>query len=240
MLGKVLFYMSNATILTSYRELAEKWNGALKEVCLALGEQNENYAPSRLEELSRNRFKRSNCYVISGISGSGKTTFGKMLEYLSFRKLPTAVVRNRRPEEVQGLDYIFVNESTFRQWEKEGEFLFSHRTNGVFHGFPRSHLAVFKDCQGKFYLDKSIKSVYQLLPYIYTRSTLIYLLPPSFEELYHRISKREQKFSSGLSAMEIISRFEEEIEEFRQSINFPYTYFVNESPDSLLRLLSLV
>lgn len=224
--------------IATYKKLDEAWNDAVRSLCESLGHKG-TCSVYQLEKYSRPRFRKSNRYIISGVSGSGKTTFGKMLEYLAFRKLPTAIVRVPRPEEIQGLDYIFLKEDTFRQWRESHEFFFSHITNGNLHGFLRSHLSVLKSGGGKFYLDKSVRSTRQLFPYLKSSCMLIYLLPPSLDELYIRLKNREA-LASGLNDQEIISRFQEEIDELRQSAELPYTYVVNDNVGALLNLLSKV
>ncbi len=213
----------------------------MQEACFALGYRGSPSSVRLLEKFSHTRLRKANRYIVSGISGSGKTTFGKLLEYMSFRKLPTAVVRSPRPGEIQGLDYIFLDEYTFERWRDRNMFSFYHKTNGVSHGFLRSHLRDLKGQSGRFYLDKSIRSVSWLFPRIRERCTLIYLLPPTFDELYFRIKKRERlRQHAGLADEEIVGRFREEIEEFRQSVSLPYAYFVNDDIKTLLNLMSCV
>src|SRR3989338_3713370 len=121
----------------AFKALYEIWLEALADVSGGLGGDttgSEQNLLDKIASISHKRFIRNSFYIISGISGSGKTSLGLRLEGRGFRKIPNTVTRPRRPEEREN-DCIFVDEAEFlRLWGSE-KFATVCRTNGMWHGF---------------------------------------------------------------------------------------------------------
>jgi guanylate kinase len=132
-------------------------------------------------------------YVISAPSGTGKTTLVKAL----VDSIPGIMVsisyttRPRRPNEVHGVNYHFIDQNEFDHMIKHNDFL--------------EHATVFGNSYGtsRGWVEKTIASgqdvileidwqggqqIHTLLP----NSTSIFILPPSVTELYQRLIKRNQ------------------------------------------------
>jgi len=81
-------------------------------------------------------------------------------------------------------------------------------------------------------------------PSIAERTCLIYILPPSFRELYKRISIREQERESNnektLSKLEILDRFEEEIADMRLARKMPYAFLVNDNRSRVKKAIAQI
>src|SRR3989338_3723047 len=148
----------------AFKVLYEMWLEALYDVSGGLGEDatgSEQDLLFRIASISRKRFIRNSCYIISGISGSGKTSLGLRLEGCGFHKIPNVVVRPRRPEERES-DYLFVDEDEFRRlWHNE-ELATVHKTNGVWHGFRWSDVRHIASLRTLLYVDKSVSSAKEL------------------------------------------------------------------------------
>ena len=67
-------------------------------------------------------------------------------------------------------------------------------------------------------------------------ANFIYLLTPTFDDLYARINAREKSHPTGrtLSEEDILDRFEEEIEDMRRSVKLPYAYLVNDTLERIV------
>ncbi len=74
--------------------------------------------------------------VLCGKSGSGKTTVGKELERLGYKKIVTYTTRPKRAGEVDGVDYHFVSEAEFQALADTGQFAETASYNASF-GFCR-------------------------------------------------------------------------------------------------------
>jgi len=69
--------------------------------------------------------RRGLMFVLSSPSGAGKTTLSRMLiERMPGLKMSvSATTRPKRPGEVEGRDYLFVDKARFEQMVKRGELL---------------------------------------------------------------------------------------------------------------------
>ena len=128
--------------------------------------------------------------VISGASGVGKgTVLNLMMENrkdLTFSV--SATTRPPRPSEVDGVHYYFVTRETFEEMIQKGEFLEYDEHAKNYYGTPRAQ-AVEKMTNGHVLLDiepAGAKQVRAAMP----EATLIFIMPPSVEELERRLRGR--------------------------------------------------
>ena len=78
--------------------------------------------------------------VLSSPSGAGKTTIARALLELddNLTLSVSATTRPKRPGEVNGKDYHFVNESQFQGMVADGELLEHAHVFGNFYGTPKA------------------------------------------------------------------------------------------------------
>ena len=135
--------------------------------------------------------KRGVLTVISGPSGVGKGTVIKRLfeieDNLYFSV--SATTRKPRPGEIDGVHYSFKTKEEFEHDIETGEMLEHAVFNGNYYGTPKSAIEQ-KLSEGKdIILDIEIqgaKNVKKIMP----EAALVYLLPPSIEELERRLVGR--------------------------------------------------
>lgn len=128
--------------------------------------------------------------VISGASGVGKgTVLGKMMEARSDLAFSvSATTRPPRPNEVDGVHYYFVTKERFEEMIAKGAFLEYDAHNKNYYGTPRAQ-AEEKMRSGHVLLDiepKGARQVKDAAP----DATLIFIMPPSMEELERRLRGR--------------------------------------------------
>lgn len=128
--------------------------------------------------------------VISGASGVGKNTvLGKVMKQrtdLAFSV--SATTRPPRPDETEGVHYYFITQEQFQNMIDAGEFLEYDNHNANFYGTPRGQ-AQEKMEKGHVLLDiepKGARQVKDSDPNV----TLIFIMPPSMEELERRLRGR--------------------------------------------------
>ena len=128
--------------------------------------------------------------VLSGASGVGKGTVLKelMKQRQDLRFSVSATTRDPRPGEEDGVHYYFVTRERFEEMIQGGEFLEYDAHNKNYYGTPRAQ-ALEKMETGHVLLDiepKGAEQVRRAMP----EATLIFIMPPSMEELERRLRGR--------------------------------------------------
>lgn len=129
-------------------------------------------------------------FVISGASGVGKgTVLAKLMERdKSLTFSVSATTRPPRPGEVDGKNYYFISRESFEDMIDKGEFLEYSQHNANYYGTPRTQM-LEKQERGSVLLDiepNGAKQVKTADP----EAVLIFLMPPSMEELERRLRGR--------------------------------------------------
>ena len=129
-------------------------------------------------------------FVISGASGVGKTTVLEKImaarDDLTFSV--SATTRSPRPGEVDGVHYSFVTDEVFEDMIRRDEFVEYDGHMKKYYGTPRAQLEE-KLSRSNVILDidpKGAFNVHKVRP----DATLIFITPPSMEELERRLRKR--------------------------------------------------
>jgi len=129
-------------------------------------------------------------FVISGASGVGKSTvLKKMMEQrkdLLFSV--SATTRDPRDSEVDGVSYYFITKESFEQMIHRGEFLEYDAHMDNWYGTPRGQLEE-KLTRGNVILDIEPNGAFAVRKER-PDATLIFIAPPSLEELERRLRSR--------------------------------------------------
>jgi len=129
--------------------------------------------------------------VISGPSGVGKTTIKDQLlaRYQDLGASVSATTRAQRPGEVDGKDYYFYTEERFKADIERGLFLEWALVHGNYYGTPKGPIEEKMKEGIDVLLIIDIQGGTQVKE-MYPESLLIFLLPPSMQQLLERISDR--------------------------------------------------
>ncbi|MCL2011236.1 MAG: guanylate kinase [Cystobacterineae bacterium] len=182
-------------------------------------------------------FPKGMLLVLSAPSGAGKTTLARALveKTPGARFSVSATTRAPRGHEREGVDYFFMEANAFEARAQAGFFAEWAKVHGNCYGSPQSavdearreeSLAVFDiDVQGGLRLRKRAPDC-----------ILVFIMPPSFEELERRLRSRRTD-----DAKAIARRLEAAQEEIRQGLEF-YDYIVvnDEVSKALGRLNSIL
>lgn len=129
--------------------------------------------------------------VLSAASGTGKTTLAHMLldGDHELRLSISFTTRPPRGEERNGVDYHFVDEATFRSMVARGDFLEWAEVHGNLYGssaaWTEEQLVLGQDVL----FDIDVQGGQQIKAR-FPDACLIFLVPPSFEELETRLRRR--------------------------------------------------
>ena len=157
--------------------------------------------------------------VVSGPSGSGKDTVVRELMKMDERiKLSVScTTREIRDGEQEGVDYFFITEEEFKQRIESGDILEYNYYAGHYYGTPVTELAKCLDGTCKVVLVIDVnggKNVKKLFP----GALLIFLEPPSEEELVRRLQSRGTETPEEIFARLEIARNEMAEAEFYDRI----------------------
>ncbi len=136
--------------------------------------------------------RRGILFIVSSPSGAGKSTISRMLLEADdgLEMSVSATTRPKRPGEVDGVDYHFVDTPKFKEMVAGGEFLewahvFGHRY-GTPHGAVEKALSQGRDVL--FDIDwQGAQQLYQLAGGDVIR---VFIFPPSMDELDRRLRAR--------------------------------------------------
>ena len=138
------------------------------------------------------RRARGRVFVISGPSGGGKTTVVDRLR----RELPrlarsvSVTTRPRRRGERLRRDYQFVSLDEFHRLRRSGRLLEWARVHGAYYGTPNPPV-LRALAQGRdIVLSIDVQGARQVRRALGRRAVLIFLLPPSMQQLRQRLMRR--------------------------------------------------
>ena len=175
--------------------------------------------------------------ILSSPSGAGKTTLVKLLsEKKNFFVSISHTTRKPRSNEKNGKDYFFVNDEEFKRLIKNDEFLEFAKVFNNFYGSTRTPViqnlensknVIFDiDWQGADQI-KNKNLDYKLITF--------FLLPPSKEILFERLSNRDMK--DKLIADERMKQFERDVLHW---INYDYVVINDNLNDCYLKITKLI
>ena len=149
--------------------------------------------------------------ILSSPSGAGKTTLVKLLsERKGFVTSISHTTRKPRFNELDGKDYHFVNIEKFQRMIDGKEFLEYAKVFKNFYGTTKS--AVFDELnKGKSVIfDIDWQGTNQIISQkLKNRLLTFFILPPSREELFKRLSNRDMK--DKLIAEERMKQFDKDV-----------------------------
>ncbi len=129
-------------------------------------------------------------FVVSGASGVGKgTVLTRVMQIdqsLSFSV--SATTRPPRPNEIHGVHYYFVSDEKFQEMIAADEFLEYDGHMGGFYGTPKGQLEEKLE-KGDVILDIEPVGAFNVRK-VCPDATLIFIAPPSMEELERRLRGR--------------------------------------------------
>lgn len=136
--------------------------------------------------------KRGVLFVFSGPSGVGKGTlkaklFEEFADQIAYSV--SATTRGPREGEVDGKDYFFISRQEFERRVKNNEFLEHAEFAGNCYGTPRVYVEKLLDSGMNVVLEIDVQGALQVMKSM-PECVSVFILPPSFEELEHRLRGR--------------------------------------------------
>jgi len=177
-----------------------------------------------------NRRRRGLLIVLSSPSGAGKSTISRMLLEADphITMSVSATTRRRRPGEVEGRDYHFVDEIEFQRMVADGEFAEWAPVFDYHYGSPQAPIkAALKDGRDVLF-DIDWQGTQQLHAAMGEDLVRVFILPPSMAELERRLLER------GTDTEEVIDgRMRRAAGEISHWAEYDYV-LINEDMDACL------
>ena len=175
--------------------------------------------------------------ILSSPSGAGKTTLVNLLSKLdNFEVSISHTTRQPRQNEIQNKDYFFVNETEFKRIISNEEFLEYAKVFSNFYGTTRTPVinSLNKGKNVLFDIDwqgadqiKNKKLDYKLITF--------FILPPSKEVLFERLSNRHTKDKSIVQ--ERMKQFDRDVLHW---INYDYVVINDNLDNCYTKILNLI
>jgi guanylate kinase len=129
--------------------------------------------------------------VLSGPSGAGKSSFVSELlaQPLDLVYSVSATTRRRRPHEVEGRDYFFLEREEFRRRVAAGDFVEWAEVHGELYGTLKSQTDAALGAGKNVLLDIDVQGGRSVRS-IYPDGVFVFVLPPSMESLEARLRGR--------------------------------------------------
>ncbi|NIP31563.1 MAG: guanylate kinase [Candidatus Dadabacteria bacterium] len=155
-------------------------------------------------------------FVISGPSGSGKTTLANhvMSEFNNLKFSVSCTTRQKRQNEIDGVDYFFVSRVKFKEMIDKGMFAEWALVHGNYYGTPLKNIKEAVNKGMDILLDIDVQGASQLKDNI-EDAVFIFVVPPSIELLEERLKKRNLDKKEDISLrMNVVKQEIEQAKEY--------------------------
>ena len=168
--------------------------------------------------------------VISGFAGTGKGTLvkGLLSQYEQYALSVSMTTRQPRAGEEEGVSYFFVSKETFEKTVEENGLIEHACYCGNYYGTPKAYVERMLQEGKDVILEIEIQGALKIKE-LYPDSLLLFVMPPSAEELYKRLVGR------GTESPEVVDKRMRRAAEEAQGIE-EYDYIVvNDDIDDCIK-----
>lgn len=175
-------------------------------------------------------------FVISAPSGAGKSTLCRAVRrhFPAMRYSVSRTTRKPRPDEKDGVDYIFISKEAFEQGIKENRWAEWARVHDNYYGTSAEDINRGLDGGKDILLDIDVQGARQIVRR-YPGAVTIFIMPPSMEELKRRLEKRATD-----SAETISKRMRNAVEEINQRKQYRHIIVNDRLDESISKLCDII
>ena len=144
--------------------------------------------------------RRGLMFVLSSPSGAGKTTITRALlnNNPNLEISISATTRPRRPGEVDGQDYYFVDIPQFNAMVDNGEMLEHAKVFGNYYGTPKQPVEEALNRGNDIIFDIDWQGTQRLREIAREDLVTVFILPPNAKELERRLRSRAQDYEEAI------------------------------------------
>ena len=174
--------------------------------------------------------------VISGLSAAGKGTVAKELvnRFDNYVLSVSATTREKRGNELDGIDYFFISKDRFEEMIKNDEFLEYAKYVNNFYGTPKQYV-IDKIKEGKnVILEIEMQGALQVKK-IYDKAVLVFFLPKDAKTQRERLINRKRE-----TLEQIEERINQTIIDAEYAIHYDYILVNENLEDSVNDMQAIV
>jgi guanylate kinase len=181
--------------------------------------------------------RRGLMLVLSSPSGAGKTTLSRMLrdQEPDLQMSVSVTTRPKRPGEVAGVDYHFIEKPEFELKRNRRDLLEWAKVFGHYYGTPRAPVEAALHAGKDVLFDIDWQGTQQLKEHARDDLVTVFILPPSMRELERRLKSRAQD-----SAEEVARRMAKAADEMSHWAEYDYIIVNLDLKRSLERVQAIL
>jgi guanylate kinase len=181
--------------------------------------------------------RRGLMLVLSSPSGAGKSTLSRRLLQADQRISMSVSVttRPKRPNELDGRDYFFVNPERFEEMARKGEFLEHATVFGNRYGTPKAAVNKLLASGRDVLFDIDWQGAQELAQKTKDDLVRVFVFPPSRAELERRLKERAQD-----SAEVVARRMKEANNEISRWSDYDYVIINDDVEKALMQLQAIL
>tara|TARA_B100000780_G_scaffold249632_1_gene195417 strand:- start:5 stop:580 length:576 start_codon:yes stop_codon:yes gene_type:complete len=132
--------------------------------------------------------------ILSSPSGAGKTTLTKKIQqkYQNFKISVSHTTRRPRSNEVEGIDYFFINHDSFKKKIENNDFYEYAKIFDNYYGTSKNSVNCLFKKKNDILFDIDWQGTQQLTKFNELNLIKIFLVPPNKKELEKRLIQRNQ------------------------------------------------
>lgn len=183
-----------------------------------------------------NKQKKGNLFIVSAPSGAGKTTLCQTVLTRIKGIVPSIsyTSRPRRGEEVNGRDYYFVTEETFKHMIEKSRFAEWAIVHGCYYGTDRKFLEEKINAGIDLLFNIDVQGAEQLVRH-YPDAITVFIHPPSFEELKKRLIQRRSDSEESIE-----KRLQEARKELQASESYQFHIINDRVEKATAKLIKVI
>ena len=154
--------------------------------------------------------------ILSSPSGAGKTTITKKIQqkYHNFKISVSHTTRKPRPNEIDGVNYFFVNEDIFLKKKINNEFYEHAKIFDNYYGTSKKSVTDILKKKNDILFDIDWQGTQQLSKFKELNLIKIFILPPNKIELESRLFQRNQ--DNKEIVMKRLSSFDNDVTHWKE------------------------
>lgn len=180
---------------------------------------------------------KTDLIVISGPSGVGKKTVVEAILAQSDRYVVSISATTRKPRtgEIAGKDYYFLTTRQFQKRIQEKAFVEWAKVHDRFYGTPIENLRIAREHHQHLVLEIDVQGGMAIKKRFIDQALLIFLLPPTFQDLLLRLNKRGTE-----SEEEIERRMETAKLEIKYANEYDYRVINDQAERAAAEIIQIV